>query len=240
MILPESTPLLAAIKRLIRLFRLCPLSDEARWYLVYRADVLPDLVPGWEQRIVELGDGRPLKEIIQVLYQEQLGRGARLVDVGIWKGLFDCCVTNTVSDLANRGLIQLKMDNQADRRNSLSTTAKYNQGETNSGTTTKRPWPIREPGIAASRRYRYNGRNQSNEAVPHIGTTDSQSPERSEPMGVLETVANSLEGIFSSSPFHPPHPSAAFALLGFLTRVARRGSGRDNEHLNRAKGVEGG
>ena len=243
MILPASTPLLAAIKHLTRLFCLGPLSDEASWYLVYRSEVLPDPVPGWEKRIVELGDGRPLVEIIQVLYQEQLSRGAGLVDVGIWKGLFDCSVTNTINDLANRGVIQIKLGNQSERRNSLSATGNYKKASTNNGIASRRRWPIREPGIASSRRYRYNGKYRSNKAAPQIGTTGSGTPERTKIARVLETVANSLEGIISSSPFHPvqsPQRSAASVLLGFLTRVAHRGSGRDNEHLNRAKGVEGG
>jgi sulfate adenylyltransferase len=61
----------------------------------------------WERRIVELSDDRPLSEIIQVMYREELDKGAWLADIGIWKPLFDQSVIDTLVSLADRGFISL-------------------------------------------------------------------------------------------------------------------------------------
>ena len=92
------------------MFSVNPASNAASQYLVFRAEDTHSAELAWEKRIVELAEGRPVKEIIQVLYREQLSRGARLVDVGIWKSLFDRTVVNTICDLVDRRVIRMKLN----------------------------------------------------------------------------------------------------------------------------------
>ena len=96
------------IKNLSALFIPAPAEDGFSSKLVYRIKQADGLEPAWEKRIVELGDGRSVGGITQTMYREQLELGAGLVDVGIWKCLFDRWVANTISALASRGLLRVE------------------------------------------------------------------------------------------------------------------------------------
>ena len=61
-----------------------------------------------ERRIVELADGRSLAEIIQILYAEEVRAGAWIVDIALWKEVFDGSVMVAVRRLAERGCLYLE------------------------------------------------------------------------------------------------------------------------------------
>jgi len=67
----------------------------------------------WERRIIELGDRRPLSEIIEILYIDELKAGAWAADIGLWKHLFDRTVVETVATLASKGYLSLVSDEEA-------------------------------------------------------------------------------------------------------------------------------
>ena len=62
----------------------------------------------WDQKIVEMADGRSVGEIIASLYREELAHGAQAIDIGMWKHLFDRNVVAKIGDLAHRGYISVK------------------------------------------------------------------------------------------------------------------------------------
>jgi sulfate adenylyltransferase len=72
---------------------------------VYRLKAPDDSADPWERRILELCDGRPLGEIIEALYREEVRKGAWMADIGLWKGLFDKNVIGTIAILADKGYI---------------------------------------------------------------------------------------------------------------------------------------
>ena len=110
-----------------------PPHGEARNQLVYRTTKDHGRKTGWEKRIVELGDGRSVDEIMRALYHEQLERGAGLVDVGTWKSFFDRSVVDTMGDLVDQGYLQLKPDGKSTGRNDMSTTPKRKRGRAKNG-----------------------------------------------------------------------------------------------------------
>lgn len=64
----------------------------------------------WEKGILERGDGRPVAEVIDMLYKDEIAAGAWAVDIGLWKGLFDESVLKTIGRLVDSGDICLKSD----------------------------------------------------------------------------------------------------------------------------------
>ncbi len=64
----------------------------------------------WEQMIVEQCDGQSIRQVVKTLYHYELRNGASLVDIGIWKTLFDRTVVQTVYELAHDGYISLVPD----------------------------------------------------------------------------------------------------------------------------------
>ena len=100
------------IRNLVQLIVSDPVSNETTRQLAYRscngeagATAVED---SWERRIIELSDGRSVGEIKDALYREQLMAGAAVGGIGIWKNLFDQNVLNTICELADRGVIDLK------------------------------------------------------------------------------------------------------------------------------------
>jgi hypothetical protein len=96
------------LKSLSRLFILDPAGDRTRRDLVFRARDAIGIEATWEKRILALGDGRSVHDIIQALYEVELDRGAGLADIGVWRSLFDRSVVATIGDLENRGYIRIK------------------------------------------------------------------------------------------------------------------------------------
>ena len=86
---------------------LVPVSDEITRQVVYRVTEASE-VKDWESRIIELGDGKSIGQIMGILYEEELESGAWMVDIGLWKNLFEQSVVKEIGELADRGYICLK------------------------------------------------------------------------------------------------------------------------------------
>jgi hypothetical protein len=69
-----------------------------------------------EQRIVELGDGRSAGEITDILYVEEIRAGAWIVDIALWKHLFDDSVAVTIRELADKGYLRVEPNSGSDPR----------------------------------------------------------------------------------------------------------------------------
>ena len=61
----------------------------------------------WERRIAEMGDGRTTDEIVEAIWREEIKAGAWVIDIGLWKGLFDQKVFQTIDELAHRRVIHI-------------------------------------------------------------------------------------------------------------------------------------
>ena len=59
---------------------------------------------------MELADGKSIEQIIEILYREEIRMGAWVVDIGVWKNLFDQCVVKTICELTDGGNTYLKTD----------------------------------------------------------------------------------------------------------------------------------
>ena len=64
----------------------------------------------WEWMIVEQFEGQSISQVAETLYLYELRIGASLVDIGIWKSLFDRTVAETVYQLVHNGYISLVPD----------------------------------------------------------------------------------------------------------------------------------
>ena len=93
--------------RVSGLGRECREASSQRLYRVSEARGIKD---AWEIRVIELIDGKPMGEIIETLYREEIKAGAWLVDVGLWKDIFDQSVVKTINQLAGRGLVRLQTE----------------------------------------------------------------------------------------------------------------------------------
>jgi len=95
------------IKHLARIFLAGPPEDQKLEELVYRVSEMGESSDPWGRTIVEQSHGKSVREIVQVLYSAELGRGAGLVDIGMWKSLFDRSVLEAVGELARLGYVYL-------------------------------------------------------------------------------------------------------------------------------------
>lgn len=95
------------IRNLASIFAHDPVDDETARQLVYRMKETAGTKDSWDRRIVELGDGKSVGEIIKALYNEELQRGAQRADIGMWKHLFDRSVVEKIGELVNRGYIDV-------------------------------------------------------------------------------------------------------------------------------------
>ncbi len=75
--------------------------------LVYKLRPISHDSNSWECTIVERCNGKSIRKIVETLYLDELKKGAGLVDIGIWKSLFDQSVVATVHELAHHGYICL-------------------------------------------------------------------------------------------------------------------------------------
>ena len=84
-----------------------PVGKETTRQLVIRMKEAAGIKGSWDRRIVELGDGKSVGEIVEALYKEELRRGAQSADIGMWKHLFDRNVVEKIGELVNRGYINV-------------------------------------------------------------------------------------------------------------------------------------
>ena len=104
-------------------------EDRAQGLPEYSAELPPGVDGDWSKRILVLRDSLSVQEIVRVLYQEQLDRGAGLADLGTWKSYFDQSVIETIARLAGYGYLQAAPSGVLDRRTDLATTAKRKRTE---------------------------------------------------------------------------------------------------------------
>ena len=239
------------LKNLPRLFSFDRPRDVTSWYLVRRVEATLSIEPPWERRIVEVADGRPLTEVIEVLYQEQLDRGARLADLGMWKSLFDRCVIAAISDLVHRGVIDMNPDGGLERRRELSTTWEPKKSRLTLGTiaekTAGRARLGRLAGVTNSHQDQFFGNPANGSPVPRYATPQkwsvgSRAPVQDGRVEQLETVRPGRVGVGQSALSENvivPGRSLAEVVLGFLARVARRGSSRTGRRQSHAVEIEG-
>ena len=95
------------IARLARVLSTGPARDEDLRLLVYRVEGAGPGADPWGKAIFELGDGRTLGDLVNAVYHWELARGGWLLDIGIWKNLFDRSVLDKVFDLVRRGHLRL-------------------------------------------------------------------------------------------------------------------------------------
>ncbi len=70
----------------------------------------------WEWMIVEKCAGQTISQVVETLYRSELRNGASLVDIGLWKTLFDRTVVKVVYELAQNGYINLVPDAEKMKR----------------------------------------------------------------------------------------------------------------------------
>ena len=73
--------------------------------LVHSTPDTPVLEDRWARRIMELGDGRSVMEIIETIYGEELRAGAWMADIGLWSHLCARSVAKVIHELEDRGYI---------------------------------------------------------------------------------------------------------------------------------------
>jgi hypothetical protein len=76
-------------------------------WLVYRTEEPGTVADPWERRIAEMGDGRTADKIVEAIWLDEIKAGAWIVDIGLWRGLFDQKVFQTIDELAQRGIIHI-------------------------------------------------------------------------------------------------------------------------------------
>ena len=79
-------------------------EDRAQRLPEYGTELPPGIDGDWDKRILALRDSLSVQEIIRVLYQEQLDRGAGLAGLGTWKSYFDQSVMETIARLEGQRL----------------------------------------------------------------------------------------------------------------------------------------
>ena len=84
-----------------------PVRSKSAQKFVFRLDLVSAVKDSRMGRILELADGKSVEEIAEVLYAEELRAGAWLVDIGVWRSLFDQDVVKTLNQMADLGYIQM-------------------------------------------------------------------------------------------------------------------------------------
>jgi hypothetical protein len=96
------------ISSLSRIFLPVPVDGETSRQRVYRLKEAGEVKDPWRRRIVELSDGKTVGEIAEALYQEELERGAGIVDIGLWRTGFYRSAVETIWELGRQGFICVK------------------------------------------------------------------------------------------------------------------------------------
>ncbi len=101
-----------------------PVRNLARWLFSDPevAGTIPTLVRSvkeangacdpWERRILDLADGNSPGQVAEILYRDELAKGAHLADIGIWKNLFDRSVAEDIGRLVSRGYLSVLSDGE--------------------------------------------------------------------------------------------------------------------------------
>ena len=66
----------------------------------------------WERRILDLADGNSPGQVAEILYRDELAKGAHLADIGVWKILFDLSIANDIGRLVSQGYLSVRRDGE--------------------------------------------------------------------------------------------------------------------------------
>ena len=66
----------------------------------------------WERRILDLADGNSPGQVADILYRDELAKGAHLADIGIWKNLFDRSVAEEIGRLVSQEYLYVRVDGE--------------------------------------------------------------------------------------------------------------------------------
>jgi hypothetical protein len=86
------------------------MTDDTARQLVYRTGAFDAGAKGWAARIVEMGDGRPVSQIVATIYLDELQAGAWAADIGVWSQQFAMSVIKVIDQLAAQGLIRIELE----------------------------------------------------------------------------------------------------------------------------------
>lgn len=65
-------------------------------------------------RILELADGRPIKDIVKIMYREELTTGLSPSHVTMWQRTWENDLVTKIENLAKEGYLKLGSNNKAD------------------------------------------------------------------------------------------------------------------------------
>jgi len=61
---------------------------------------------------LDLADGNSPAQVAEILYRDELAKGAHLADIGIWKNLFDRSVADDIGRLVSQGYLSVRGDEE--------------------------------------------------------------------------------------------------------------------------------
>ncbi len=95
------------LQHLGQIFGVEPAENEGLEQVVYRLNPTSYLSDPWKRTVLQQCQGQTIQNIVKTMYLEELNNGAALVDIGIWKCLFDRSVLTAIRELADEGYINL-------------------------------------------------------------------------------------------------------------------------------------
>ncbi len=95
------------LQHLGQIFGVAPPENEGLEQVVYRLNPTSYLSDPWKRTVLQQCQGQTIQNIVKTMYLEELNNGAALVDIGIWKSLFDRTVLTAIRELADEGYINL-------------------------------------------------------------------------------------------------------------------------------------
>lgn len=78
--------------------------------LVRRVKEVNGVCGPWEKKILALAGGSSPGRVAEILYRDELDKGAYLADIGIWKTLFDRSVADDIGRLVSEGYLYVRGD----------------------------------------------------------------------------------------------------------------------------------
>ena len=222
-------------KRLLSILVSHRSDTEDNGWLVYRTGVAIGGGSPWEDRILQLGDGRRVCEIARLLYQEQLDRGAALVDIGIWKSLFDLSVVESIGGLVRSGHLRVESTVHPGRRSDASTTVKRTRARRKDRIAVSN----KKDDMTRGSQHRSAGKTKPQPEEPRKWANNPQGAATQSPP---ESQGSAEEVLTEPGPAQQAFPhlrSLAAGLRALVTGPARRGLGAAFGHSNNATGSGG-
>ena len=84
-----------------------PTGEKAACQLVFKVKRDGEAEDRWVGRIIQLADGKSIKEIAETVYLEELRAGGQEADIGLWKTPYCREVTRTIGRLADQGYLRV-------------------------------------------------------------------------------------------------------------------------------------